>query len=79
MTDDELAAIRTRVEASTPGPWDWFGSTDSDTVDLATVDRGRALLGGCMRCGSSLHLTAACSTPYRYTLPSWHAPKGDGG
>jgi hypothetical protein len=38
---DQLEAIRKRHEAIVPGPWRWFGNTETDQLYLGTVDRGR--------------------------------------
>lgn len=34
------AAIKERHANATPGPWDWYGNTDNDTVSLATMHSG---------------------------------------
>jgi len=35
----------------TPGPWAWYGSTSSNSIYLATVDRGRQWVMGFKRWG----------------------------
>lgn len=41
---EKLAAIEALEQAATPGPWGWFGNTDSKSVYLATKDRGRQFI-----------------------------------
>lgn len=44
MTALDLPAIRALHAAATPGPWEWFGNTDSRNIQLATKDRGRQFI-----------------------------------
>lgn len=37
----DLAKLRALAEAATPGPWSWFGNTKTNSIMLATIDRGR--------------------------------------
>lgn len=41
MTGIDLEAIRARADAATPGPWGWYGNTDTHDVYLATQKWGR--------------------------------------
>jgi hypothetical protein len=43
---DRLAEIKARADAIIPGPWRWYGNTETNTVHLATVDRGRVYIVG---------------------------------
>ncbi len=45
MTDDELAAIRARVEEATPGPWKWYHPAEFPT-DIRLGWGGRPPKGG---------------------------------
>jgi len=55
VTDDviaaALAAIRSREQAATPGPWAWFGNTDTHSIYLATRLWGRFTVMGFRRWG----------------------------
>lgn len=44
--DERLAEIRKRHAAATPGPWRWFGNTQTRQLYLATPDRGRLFVIG---------------------------------
>ena len=39
MTDLDLAAIRERAEAATPGPWTWYSRETEDGCSWAVFDR----------------------------------------
>jgi len=41
---DYLSEIEGRFRAATPGPWGWFGNTDTRDIYLATPDRGRQFI-----------------------------------
>lgn len=65
-TDDQAARleeIRARVAASTPGPWAWFGNTDSHSIYLATPDRGRRMVMGFRRWGMQGAQPDFCTAP----------------
>ena len=38
---DDLRRLRAMAEAATPGPWQWYGALNSNSVYLATQGRGR--------------------------------------
>lgn len=40
----DLESIRKRAEAIIPGPWRWYGNTQTDQVYLGTNDRGHLIL-----------------------------------
>lgn len=42
--DPRLDEIQARLDAATPGPWGWFGNTDTKNIYLATPDRGRQFI-----------------------------------
>lgn len=71
LSDDVLAAITARHARATPGPWDWFGSTDSDIVDLATVDRGREWILSFRRYGMR-----GAGPIFRGQFRLWHIAEG---
>jgi hypothetical protein len=74
MTDDEFAAIKARHAASTPGPWDWFGSTDADTVDLATTHSGREWIISFRRYGMRSAGPVFRGQFRRFTIPEGRSP-----
>ena len=43
-SDPRVGEIQARLDAATPGPWGWFGNTDSKSIQLATKDRGRQFI-----------------------------------
>jgi hypothetical protein len=43
-TRDPLDEIRQREQAATPGPWGWYGNTDTQDIHLATRRFGRSFV-----------------------------------
>lgn len=68
----ELAVIRQREQAATPGPWAWFGNTDTHNIYLATRQWGRFIVMGFRRWGTQ------GARPMFATGRTWKpAPKSD--
>lgn len=51
MNPIDLTGARARLAAATPGPWRWYGDTETHTVYLATTHSGRYQVMGFRRWG----------------------------
>lgn len=51
MNPIDLTGARARLAAATPGPWRWYGDTETHTVYLATTHSGRCHVMGFRRWG----------------------------
>jgi hypothetical protein len=53
MTKEKLSEIKTRLEAATPGPWEWDVNSHHKIVTLMTTHSGRLYVMGFVRWGTN--------------------------